>query len=594
MRALLILVLAARIPAVAQPDPAAKLESFLTQAREAQARSDFRKAAEAYRQALALRPEIAELWSNLGLMQHESREYSQAADAFRRALRLNQGLFVPNLFLGLDLLQLHRPKEAVPPLLTAQQLNPRDPQPAIALGRAFHMQWEPDKSREWYQRAIALAPKSGEAWYGLGLAFFDIAEAAGAKLAGSFSDSAQATELTAAAFAEQGRLTEAIHAYQALLDSKAALPRCSHASYGFALLRHGSAPEAEQEFRRDEASCPAARVGMARLLFEGGERERGLAALSDLASSDPEGFEASLPRFWEGLAAQQLESRLAQLRQSTTIMAGIVSARISGGAPSSAVLKPEPQVPESGNLADLERLASGAFFSGDSRMAALASERMRQKFPGDPSGWYWAVRANQRLGVAALARAAEVEPDSPTVHALLGDNYRRRRIFDRAREEYSKVLAISPDSPAGLAGLASTDLADGQLEPARANAEKALAGRPEDGDLNLLMVEVLVAQRDYEEAAPYLERSLSVRPDLLSRVHALRGRVFARTGREREAIQELKEGLASDVDGSVYYELARLYRKMGHARAAAAAFEKSKQLRARRDELSRKAMMPLD
>ena len=89
MRAVLTIALAAWIPALAQPDPAARLESLLAQARQAQARSDFRAAATAYREALALRPDVAELWSNLGLMQHESREYSQAADAFRSALRLN-------------------------------------------------------------------------------------------------------------------------------------------------------------------------------------------------------------------------------------------------------------------------------------------------------------------------------------------------------------------------------------------------------------------------------------------------------------------------------------------------------------------------
>jgi tetratricopeptide (TPR) repeat protein len=196
--------------------------------------------------------------------------------------------------------------------------------------------------------------------------------------------------------------------------------------------------------------------------------------------------------------------------------------------------------------------------------------------------------------VAALARAAEVEPDSSTVHALLGDYYRRRRMFDQAREEYSKVLAISPDSPAGLAGLASTDLGDGKLEAARATAQRILNRNPADADINLLMAEILVAQHEEENAEPYLKRSLSVRPDLLPHVHALLGRVLEKKGREKEAIEELKQGLASDEDGSVYYQLARLYQRMGDPKSAEAAFEKSKQLRARRDDLARKALMPGD
>ena len=594
MRVLFTIALAASTLAVAQPDRDARFEALLAEAHNAQARSDFRGAAASYRQALAIRPDLAELWSNFGLMQHQSGDYSQATEAFRTALHLNQALFVPNLFLGLDLLQLNRPREAAAYLLAAEKLNHNDAQPALALGRAYHALWEPHKSEEWYRRALVLAPRNGEAWYGLGLAYFGLAETAGAKLTGSFGESVYVAELTASACAEEGSLTEAIHAYRDLLALKAAPPRCSHTSYGFVLIRHGDAVEAEREFRRDLESCSAARVGMARLLFESGEREKALAMLADLANADREGFDLSLPRFWEGLDAQQLETRLAQLRQSAGNMASIVSARLREGGRSSTLLESEAAVPEFGNIEDLQRFTSDAFFSGHFRTAALASDRLRQKYPNDPAGWYWAVRASQKLGVAALARAGEVEPDSPRIHALLGDAYQRRNMFDEAREEYSKVLAASPDSVAGLAGLAKADYSDDRLEEAQIAAQKALARNPADGEINLLMGEILVAQHEYAKAEPYLERSLHARADLLPHVHALRGQVFARTGRSKEAFKELTQGLASDEDGSVHYQLASLYREAGDLKAAAAAFEKSKQIRASHDEQARKALMPIN
>lgn len=578
---------------MAQPDRDAKFESLLAEAREAQARNDFRGAAASYRQAVAIRSDIAELRSNLGLMQHQSGDYPQAAESFRAALHLNQALFVPNLFLGLDLLQLNRPREAAPYLLAAEKLKPDDPQPALALGRTFHALWEPDKSERWYRRALVLVPRNGEAWYGLGLAHFGLAEAAGAKLTSSFRESVYVAELTASARAEEGSLTAAIQAYKAELAWKATPPQCSHTSYGFVLISHGDPAEAEQEFRRDLESCPAARVGMARLLFESGAQEKAMDMLTDFANSDRDGFDSSLPRFWEGLDTQQLETRLAQLRQSAGNMAGVVAARLREGARPSTPLEPESAVPESGNLEDLQRFASNAYFSGHFRTAALASDRLRQKYPNDPAGWYWAVRANQKLGVAALARAGEVEPASPKIHALLGDAYQRRRMFDEAREEYSKVLAASPDSVAGLAGLAKADYADGRLEQARSSAQKALARSPADSEINLLMGEILVAQHQYAEAEPHLERSLHARPDLLPHVHALLGQVCARTGRTKEAIKELTQGLASDEDGSVHYQLARLYQEAGDATAAAAAFEKSKQIRARYDALAQLTLDPV-
>ena len=304
----------------------------------------------------------------------------------------------------------------------------------------------------------------------------------------------------------------------------------------------------------------------------------------------------ALPGFWEGLDAQQLEALLAILRQSADAIARVVETAVQEGTRSAPVLQPVIPLPDLAGLKkdDLERRASGSFFAGDLWTTALVSDRLRQMYPDDPSGWYWAVRANQKLSVAALARAGEVEPDSPRIHALLGDVYRRRRMFDEAREEYSKVLAISPDSVAGLAGLAATDLADGRLEQAQVTARKALARSPEDSEINLQMGEILVAQQEYADAEPYLQHSLHARPDLLPRVHALLGEVFARTGRPKEALSELTQGLASDEDGSVHYQLARLYKEVGDLKAAAVALEKSKQIQASHDELARRALMPIN
>jgi tetratricopeptide (TPR) repeat protein len=195
--------------------------------------------------------------------------------------------------------------------------------------------------------------------------------------------------------------------------------------------------------------------------------------------------------------------------------------------------------------------------------------------------------------VAALARAGEVDPDSPRIHALLGDLYQRRRMFDEAREEYSKMLAISPASVAALSGLAAAYFAEARLEEAQAIAQKALAQNPADSDVNLLMGQILVARREYADAEPYLKQSLQARADLLPRVHALLGNVFARTGRSKEAFKELTQGLASDEDGSVHYQLASLYREAGDSKAAAAAFEESRQIRARHDALAQEMLAPV-
>ncbi|MBV8898239.1 MAG: tetratricopeptide repeat protein [Acidobacteriaceae bacterium] len=355
--------------------------------------------------------------SNLGLAQYASHQYVQAEATFRKALSIDKSLFVPNLFLGLDLIELKRPRDAVGYLVAAKTQNPRDPQLWLALGRAYHMLFDPAQSRESYQRATDVAPRNGQAWYGLGVAYLELAESAAAKLIAQFPQSPRITEL------------------------KAEVSRQS--------LPHAATPP-------------------------------------------------------------------------------------------------------------------------DQDADALAKN----------------VRAYQRLGVDALQRAGELESDSLRMHALLGDVFQHADLFREAEEEYSKMLTLEPGNVAGLAGLTTAYLHDRHLEQARATAEQALAQDPQDNDFNLLMGEVLVAQHDYAGAEQYLDKSLHARPGLLPRAHALLGRVYARTGRSKQAIAELTQGLSSDDDGSVYYQLARCYQTSGDRKAAAAAFQKSDQIRARRTALA--------
>jgi predicted Zn-dependent protease len=116
-------------------------------------------------------------------------------------------------------------------------------------------------------------------------------------------------------------------------------------------------------------------------------------------------------------------------------------------------------------------------------------------------------------------------------------------------------------------------------------AQNALERSPDDPELNLIMAQALLNQREYLEAEPYLRKSLSAKPQMLPRIHALIGKAYAETGRTEEAIQELNLGASSDEDGSLEYLLARLYRKEGDVKdsqAAVARLEAIKRQRAMR------------
>jgi len=100
-----------------------------------------------------------------------------------------------------------------------------------------------------------------------------------------------------------------------------------------------------------------------------------------------------------------------------------------------------------------------------------------------------------------------------------------------------------------------------------------------------VMGEVLCARQDFSGAEPYLKKALHSKPKLLPHVHVLLGRVYAETGRSQEAITELTMGLADDRDGTVHYQLGRLYLKIGDKESAKQALEVSERMQ--RERLAR-------
>jgi predicted Zn-dependent protease len=94
----------------------------------------------------------------------------------------------------------------------------------------------------------------------------------------------------------------------------------------------------------------------------------------------------------------------------------------------------------------------------------------------------------------------------------------------------------------------------------------------------------MIKQFDFAEAEPHLEKSLHAKPQMLPHVHALMGKVYAQAGRTQDAIVQLKLGESSDDDGSVHYQLARLYHQVGDSKNAAEALDQMKQIKQRRTE----------
>ena len=607
------------LPGSAHSQEPEQFESLLASAQKAQARGDFESAAELYRKASALRPEIPELKANLGLMYYQTGKDQQAIEAFLQSIRLNRSLFVPNLFLGLDYVKLKRFSEGVPYLKQATLSKPTDIQARLALGQAYAAIGKTRLASASYVRAVQLDARNADSWFHLGVSYLEQIESDARVLSTKYKSSGYLQALAAETLAQQQKFAQADEAYKAALAAPE-FPPGTHAGYGFLLLNQQHLPDAEQEFKAELAAFPGsaiAKLGLARLLVEEGSTSAGLSRVDDIWKTQPAFSRSHISFLTAGLrpAKRSELERMLQERQNagdispelvTLIRNGGDAAIVADVANDSSTPVPKLPLPSkqpvhaselyaSGHYLecnellaprlqflqpiDLELLAACAYSTGSYQNGFRASQRLATRSNFEMRGLYWETKSAEKLASDALLNASQIDSSSPQMHVLLGDVYRQQNNSAAAEQEYRKALALRPGDSGALFGLCLTLLADSRADQALALVQSELDRDPNDPELNALMGETLCARRDFSEAEPYLKKGLNARPELVSHVHALLGKVYAETNRTEQAIAELKLGLPDDKDGQVHYQIGRIYLKLGDRESAKQAFEASEQLR---------------
>lgn len=619
-------LLANPVTGIGQQRPATSLESLVATAQQLQAAHDYGAAAKAYAQAVRIEPDMAELWANLGLMQRQAGDHPEAIQSFLHANRINPSLYVPNLFLGIDYLREGKPAQAIPFLVKAEKTNKTDPQAPLALGRAYFAARKFSAAALELDRATSLDPKLGTAWFTLGIARLDQVEEDARTMSIEGKQSPFAGALYAESLYKQARFGEAATLYKSLIDSPMQ-PPCLRSQLGFSLLREHDPSGASHQFAAERAAhpeCSLALLGQARMAMESGENDQAVMLIKEIWDRDHGFVESNTEILLEGISSEKASSFAARLTapQSAPLPPGLTNVLLAAGnSPAQNPVDPMPEqdfaaaattIPpstdrltaeqhySSGQFQQCElRLGSGeaslradklrllaacSFFAGDNQRSVRAAAALEALQPHSLEALYWSIQANERLALKALARFQQLDPDSAPNHVLLGDIYHQLERYDDAQGEYRKALSIVPNDPAAMLGLASTYLVNNNIEGALEIARSALLRTPEDPELNLIMAEGILSHHDYAAVEPYLEKSLHAKPQMLPRVHALIGRVYAETGRTRDAIDQLKMGASSDEDGSIQYLLSRLYRESGDQKSASEALDRMKLIKQQRSQ----------
>ncbi len=561
-------------------------------------------------------------------MQQEAGDIASAVLSFQQANHLNPSLYVPNLFLGNDYVRTGKASEAISFLTKAEKANKIDPQAPLALGRAYYAMGKFSAAVQEFERAAALDPKLGAAWFALGIARLNQVETDAHKMSAESKTSPFAGALYAESLEKQARFNEAATLYRTLLDSHPQ-PPCLRSSLGIALVRHHDLEGAAAEFATERAAhpeCGLAVLGQARIAIDRGDNEQAVKLLKELWARDHGFFVFNVAILMDGLSNEAASAVAAYFAQPETIIpadfrGALVAALNRDGqalddqhdevgmrepgspvaaAPVSAARHTAEEYYSAGEFErcaqqlgtalaagrsdKLRLLAACSFFTGDNKRAFAAATALEALQPHSAEALYWSIQANERLAVQSLSRFQQLESDSARSHVLLGDIYHQLEREDDAQAEYQKALVFEPRNPAAMLGLATSYLSNNDNDKAMETARTALERSPQDPELNMIVAEAMVAENQFAEAEPFLMKSLNVKPQLLGHVHALTGKVYAETGRTNEAISQLKMGESSDETGSIHYLLARLYRQVGDTKDAAAALDQVKTIRQHRRE----------
>jgi Tfp pilus assembly protein PilF len=122
-----------------------------------------------YKATIAINPQLAEPYCNMGLIYNQEHNYKDALDEFHRALAVNPKDAITYNGIGAALRAQKDLVGAIKNWQTAVTMDPNLSTAHYNLGTAYELEKEYDKAMECYRQAVKRDSRLGEAYYRMGL-----------------------------------------------------------------------------------------------------------------------------------------------------------------------------------------------------------------------------------------------------------------------------------------------------------------------------------------------------------------------------------------------------------------------------------------
>jgi tetratricopeptide (TPR) repeat protein len=507
----------------------------------------------------------------------------------------------------------------------AVRSEPRNRVARCALGQALVETNRIEEATSEFRTCAQLARPDAEVEYELGEAYLRLALQLAAQILNRDSSSPYARRIFAENYIAGGDWKDAEKQYRLAL---AAQPHELNLAFGLGsvYLHEGSQKEAVNLYHEavtwDPESCMA-HYRLAEAAFLGADVGSTLAQLRAVQRLNPE-FLANRSNFPDfPIAAAKFRSSCNVFQALVTSSSSDPALRFILGACSPPLSSRSPRALNSGvsRESTFRRLSSSDARNGDAFCASGLCDLCREQLAAqlaEPasashgfialgecafemghldsafgyfqkaqaedhnnlSALYWTQECARRLAGQSFEKIAQIAPGSYFVHLLNAQTWEERQNPELAIREYRLAIEQRPDAVLPRILVSHLEWRWLRFDAALADLRKALAMTPWDPMVNYLIGDCLVQEQQPRQALPYLNRAVTLRPGFLDAEASL-GRALARLGNLQEAASDLEKVASADRDGSIHYELFRVYLRMGRKDLAARDLALAKDLSAR-------------
>jgi len=233
-------------------DSTAQVEREFRIAKEAEQKNDYDKAVSAYRTILELRPDLAEIHQNLGLVYYMQGKNREAITSFQAALKGKPELPGAQLFLGMAFVRTNQYEKGIPLLSKFIAQNPKEARAYLNLGLCYVETGQPTEAIRVLQAGSANFPEDIDILYNLGKVYTQLMTSTFRKMADVGPDSYRVHQLLAESYEARREIPAAVDEYKLALERAPNVPGLNYALANL-YWREGSLEEAERGFTKELA-----------------------------------------------------------------------------------------------------------------------------------------------------------------------------------------------------------------------------------------------------------------------------------------------------------------------------------------------------